>query len=80
MIILIFKTNFALINIRMKNKTDNKFTSFKVKDILLADWGRKEIKLAEGEFDLNEYEIEIVRFYALSNFSKQELVLLEHFH
>ena len=33
----------------MKNKTDNTFTSFKVKDISLADWGRKEIKLAEAE-------------------------------
>ena len=33
----------------MKNKTDNKFTTFKVKDISLADWGRKEIMLAEAE-------------------------------
>ncbi|MDA9817574.1 adenosylhomocysteinase [Flavobacteriaceae bacterium] len=33
----------------MKNKTDNKFTTFKVKDISLADWGRKEINLAEAE-------------------------------
>ena len=33
----------------MKNKTDNTFTSFKVKDISLADWGRKEIKLADAE-------------------------------
>jgi len=33
----------------MKNKTDNKFVAYKVKDISLADWGRKEIKLAEAE-------------------------------
>ena len=33
----------------MKNKTDNKFTTYKVKDISLADWGRKEISLAEAE-------------------------------
>ena len=33
----------------MKNKTDNKFTAYKVKDISLADWGRKEISLAEAE-------------------------------
>ena len=33
----------------MKNKTDNKFTTYKVKDISLAEWGRKEIKLAEAE-------------------------------
>ena len=33
----------------MKNKTDNKYVAFKVKDISLADWGRKEIKLAEAE-------------------------------
>ena len=33
----------------MKNKTDNKFTTYKVKDISLADWGRKEIMLAEAE-------------------------------
>tara|TARA_Y100000996_G_scaffold1149_1_gene1040 strand:+ start:1 stop:1323 length:1323 start_codon:yes stop_codon:yes gene_type:complete len=33
----------------MKNKTDNKYTAYKVKDILLAEWGRKEIKLAEAE-------------------------------
>ena len=33
----------------MKNKTDSKFVPYKVKDISLADWGRKEIKLAEAE-------------------------------
>ena len=33
----------------MKNKTDNKYTAYKVKDISLAEWGRKEIKLAEAE-------------------------------
>ena len=33
----------------MKNKTDNEFSTFKVKDISLADWGRKEISLAEAE-------------------------------
>ena len=27
----------------------NKYTKFKVKDISLAEWGRKEIKLAEAE-------------------------------
>jgi len=46
---LILKTNFEVINIRMKNKTDNKFSTYKVKDISLADWGRKEINLAEAE-------------------------------
>ena len=33
----------------MKNKTANKYTAYKVKDISLAEWGRKEIKLAEAE-------------------------------
>jgi|TARA_X000000950_G_scaffold53316_1_gene63262 adenosylhomocysteinase len=33
----------------MNNKTDNKYTAYKVKDISLAEWGRKEIKLAEAE-------------------------------
>ena len=33
----------------MKNKTHNKFNTYKVKDISLADWGRKEINLAEAE-------------------------------
>ena len=33
----------------MKNKTDNKYTAYKVKDISLAEWGRKEIQLAEAE-------------------------------
>ncbi len=33
----------------MKNKTDSKHVVYKVKDISLADWGRKEIKLAEAE-------------------------------
>ena len=33
----------------MKNKTDNKYIAYKVKDISLAEWGRKEIKLAEAE-------------------------------
>ena len=33
----------------MKNKIDRKFVAYKVKDISLADWGRKEIKLAEAE-------------------------------
>ena len=33
----------------MKNKIDRKFVEYKVKDISLADWGRKEIKLAEAE-------------------------------
>ena len=28
---------------------NNKYVPFKVKDIALADWGRKEIKLAEAE-------------------------------
>ena len=32
----------------MKSKTDNKYTAYKVKDISLAEWGRKEIKLAEA--------------------------------
>ncbi|MDR9426385.1 MAG: adenosylhomocysteinase, partial [Marinobacter sp.] len=29
--------------------TPNNFEDFKVRDIELADWGRKEIKIAEGE-------------------------------
>ena len=33
----------------MKNKTDSKYVAYKVKDISLADWGRKEIELAEAE-------------------------------
>ena len=33
----------------MKNKTYNKYNAYKVKDISLAEWGRKEIKLAESE-------------------------------
>jgi adenosylhomocysteinase len=33
----------------MKNKTDNKNIAYKIKDISLAGWGRKEIKLAEAE-------------------------------
>ena len=33
----------------MKNKTDNKYVAYRVKDISLAEWGRKEIKLAEAE-------------------------------
>ena len=33
----------------MKNKTDNKYVAYKVKDISLAEWGRREIKLAEAE-------------------------------
>ena len=33
----------------MKNKTNHKYVAYKVKDISLADWGRKEIKLAEAE-------------------------------
>ena len=34
---------------KMANATVEKYVKFKVKDILLADWGRKEIKLAEAE-------------------------------
>ena len=33
----------------MKNKTDNKYVAYKVKDISLAEWGEKEIRLAEAE-------------------------------
>ncbi len=33
----------------MKNKTDHKYIAYKVKDISLAEWGRKEIRLAEAE-------------------------------
>ena len=33
----------------MKNKTVNGFSTYKVKDISLAEWGRKEISLAEAE-------------------------------
>ena len=28
---------------------NTKYTSYKVKDLSLADWGRKEIQLAEAE-------------------------------
>ncbi len=33
----------------MKNKTLTEYVPYKVKDINLADWGKKEIKLAEAE-------------------------------
>ena len=33
----------------MESKTQNVYVPFKVKDISLAEWGRKEIKLAEAE-------------------------------
>ncbi len=33
----------------VSTKKDTEFLQYKVKDILLADWGRKEIKLAEAE-------------------------------
>jgi len=33
----------------MSETTSEKFTQYKVKDISLAEWGRKEIKLAEAE-------------------------------
>ncbi len=33
----------------MNNKINNKFSTYKVKDISLSDWGRKEIMLAEAE-------------------------------
>ena len=32
-----------------KTKTPNNFTDYKVKDLSLADWGRKEIEIAEKE-------------------------------
>ena len=32
-----------------KNKTSKNFTDYKVKDMSLADWGRKEIEIAEKE-------------------------------
>ncbi len=33
----------------MSNASVEKFVKFKVKDMSLAEWGRKEIKLAEAE-------------------------------
>ena len=33
----------------MENSTTTKYLSHKVKDLSLADWGRKEIHLAEAE-------------------------------
>ena len=33
----------------MKNKTLTEYVPYKVKDISLAEWGKKEIKLAEAE-------------------------------
>ena len=33
----------------METKTDATYLPYKVKDISLADWGRKEIHLAEAE-------------------------------
>jgi adenosylhomocysteinase len=33
----------------MSETTSKKYVKYKVKDISLADWGRKEIKLAEAE-------------------------------
>ena len=31
---------------------DSKFSDYKVKDISLAAWGRKEIEIAEGEMPI----------------------------
>lgn len=33
----------------MTTSTDSNFTDYRVADLALADWGRKEIKIAEGE-------------------------------
>ena len=33
----------------MKNKTLTEYVPYKVKDLSLAEWGKKEIKLAEAE-------------------------------
>ena len=33
----------------MKNKTLTEYVPYKVKDLNLAEWGKKEIKLAEAE-------------------------------
>ena len=38
---------YTIYNKNMSTKIEN--MNFKVKDISLADWGRKEIKLAEAE-------------------------------
>ena len=40
---------FLFLNITMETKTELKTMNYKVKDISLADWGRKEITLAEAE-------------------------------
>ena len=40
--------NFAK-NFSIKMETTTQYVPYKVKDISLADWGRKEIKLAEAE-------------------------------
>jgi adenosylhomocysteinase len=40
---------FAQKSTKMSNTTVEKFVKYKVKDISLAEWGRKEIKLAEAE-------------------------------
>src|SRR6185436_18514599 len=40
---------FAQKSLKMSNTTVEKFVKYKVKDISLAAWGRKEIKLAEAE-------------------------------
>ena len=36
-------------NIKELNYDDKKYIPYKVKDISLAEWGRKEIRLAEAE-------------------------------
>ena len=33
----------------MKNKTLTEYVPYKIKDLSLAEWGKKEIKLAEAE-------------------------------
>jgi adenosylhomocysteinase len=40
---------YYLINIMENNTMVDKYVKFKVKDMSLAEWGRKEIKLAEAE-------------------------------
>ena len=44
---LILSSEFTKVIMKIKNKTT--YTSYKVKDISLADWGKKEIRLAEAE-------------------------------
>lgn len=39
------------------SETKSKYVKYKVKDISLADWGRKEIRLAEAEMQIGRAHV-----------------------